>query len=72
MKNNLRKYALAALFVCLICSFAFVACKKNPDSSTDNPSKPPIEEVKVELSDSVLTIRLSAPIVPRRETRRSA
>ena len=59
MKNNLRKYALAALFVCLICSFAFVACKKNPDSSTDNPSKPPIEEVKVELSDSVLTMDIN-------------
>ena len=53
MKNNLRKYELAALFVCLICSLAFVACKKNPGASTDNPSKPPIEEVKVELSDSV-------------------
>ena len=59
MKNNLRKYALAALFVCLICSLAFVACKKNPDSSTDNPSKPPIEEVKVELSDSVLTMDIN-------------
>lgn len=59
MKNNLRKYALAALFVCLICSFAFVACKKNPDSSTDNSSKPPIEEVKVELSDSVLTMDIN-------------
>lgn len=59
MKNNLRKYALAALFVCLICSLAFVACKKNPDSSTDNPSKPPIKEVKVELSDSVLTMDIN-------------
>lgn len=59
MKNNLRKYALAALFVCLICSFAFVACKKNPDSSTDNSSKPPIEEVKVELSDSILTMDIN-------------
>ena len=59
MKNNLRKYALAALFVCLICSLAFVACKKNPDSSTDNPSNPPIEEVKVELSDSVLTMDIN-------------
>lgn len=59
MKNNLRKYALAALFVCLICSLAFVACKKNPDSSTDNSSKPPIEEVKVELSDSVLTMDIN-------------
>lgn len=59
MKNNLRKYALAALFVCLICSFAFVACKKNPGASTDNPSKPPIEEVKVELSDSVLTMDIN-------------
>ena len=59
MKNNLRKYALAALFVCLICSLAFVACKKNPGASTDNPSKPPIEEVKVELSDSVLTMDIN-------------
>ena len=59
MKNNLRKYALAALFVCLICSLAFVACKKNPGASTDNPSNPPIEEVKVELSDSVLTMDIN-------------
>lgn len=59
MKNNLRKYALAALFVCLICSLAFVACKKNPGASTDNSSKPPIEEVKVELSDSVLTMDIN-------------
>lgn len=59
MKNNLRKYALAALFVCLICSLAFVACKKNPGASTDHSSKPPIEEVKVELSDSVLTMDIN-------------
>lgn len=59
MKNNLRKYALAALFVCLICSLAFVACKKNPSASPDNPSKPPIEEVKLVLSDSVLTMDIN-------------
>ena len=59
MKNNLRKFALAALFVCLICSLAFVACKKNPGASTDNSSKPPIEEVKVVLSDSVLTMDIN-------------
>lgn len=59
MKNNLRKYALAALFVCLICSLALVACKKNPSESTDNSSKPPIEEVKVVLSDSVLTMDIN-------------
>lgn len=45
--------------MCLICSLAFVACKKNPDVSTDNPSKPPIEEVKVVLSDSVLTMDIN-------------
>lgn len=59
MKNNLRKYALAALFVCLICSLALVACKNNPSESTDNSSKPPIEEVKVVLSDSVLTMDIN-------------
>lgn len=59
MKNNLRKYALAALFVCLICSLAFVACKKNPDAPIDNSSKPPIEEVNVVLSDSVLTMDIN-------------
>ena len=56
MKNNLRKYALAALILCLICSLALVACKRTPDVTPDNPPESPTEETKVVLSDSVLTL----------------
>lgn len=59
MRNILRKFAPAALILCLICSLALVACAKNPDVTPDNPPKPPIEETKVVLSDSVLTMDIN-------------
>ena len=59
MKNILRKFAPAILILCLICSLALVACKKTPDVTPDNPPKPPIEETKVVLSDSVLTLDIN-------------
>ena len=59
MKNILRKFAPAALILCLICSLALVACKKTPDVTPDNPPEPPIEETKVVLSDSVLTLDIN-------------
>lgn len=59
MKNILRKFAPAVLILCLICSLALVACKKTPDVTPDNPPEPPIEETKVVLSDSVLTLDIN-------------
>ena len=59
MKNILRKFAPAILILCLICSLALVACKKTPDVTPDNPPKLPIEETKVVLSDSVLTLDIN-------------
>ena len=59
MKNILRKFAPAVLILCLICSLALVACKKTPDVTPDNPPKPPTEETKVVLSDSVLTLDIN-------------
>ena len=56
MKNILRKFAPAALILCLICSLALVACKRTPDVTPDNPPESPTEETKVVLSDSVLTL----------------
>lgn len=59
MKNNLRRFALVALVLCLICSLALVACKKNPDVPPDPTPKPPVEETTVRLSDSVLTLDIN-------------
>lgn len=59
MKNILRKFAPAVLILCLICSLALVACKRTPDVTPDNPPKLPIEETKVVLSDSVLTLDIN-------------
>ena len=59
MKNILRKIAPAVLILCLLCSLALVACKKTPDVTPDNPPKHPIEETKVVLSDSVLTMDIN-------------
>ena len=59
MKNILRKFAPAALILCLICSLALVACKRTPDVTPDNPPESPTEETKVELSDSVLTMDIN-------------
>lgn len=59
MKNILRKFAPSVLILCLICSLALVACKKTPDVTPDNPPKLPIEETKVVLSDSVLTLDIN-------------
>lgn len=59
MKNSLRKFALVAVFLCLICSLAFVACKKNPDVPPDIPPEPPVEETAVRLSSSVLTMDIN-------------
>lgn len=74
MKNILRKFAPAVLILCLICSLALVACKKTPDVTPDNPPKLPIEETKVVLSDSVLTLDINDTAtltVPRGRQRRS-
>lgn len=59
MKNILRKFAPVALILCLVCSLALVACKKAPDVTPDNPPEPSIEETKVVLSDSVLTLDIN-------------
>ena len=59
MKNILRKFSPSVLILCLICSLALVACKKTPDVTPDNPPKLPIEETKVVLSDSVLTLDIN-------------
>ncbi len=59
MKNSLRKFALVAMFLCLICSLAFVACKKTPDLPPDIPPEPPVEETAVRLSSSVLTMDIN-------------
>ena len=60
--KTIRKIACAAFALCLVFAlFSFVACIDSGDSSDSSSGgdKPPVEEIEVELSESVITLDIN-------------